>query len=91
MPSAPGDARPRRHLGEPAEPPVQHAKTPVINSSSRSNRLRVAIERDQPSRLSQPRQDQPAVPAAAERAIDVAAVAAHLQTVYCLLQQDRGM
>ena len=35
--------------------------------------------------MSQPRQDQPAVPAAAERAVDVDSVAAHVQTVYCLL------
>jgi hypothetical protein len=31
------------------------------------------------------------VTSAAERAIDVAAVASHLQTLYCFLQQDRGM
>ncbi|MNC85943.1 hypothetical protein D3C83_15680 [compost metagenome] len=87
----PGDAGPGRQLGKPAEPALQDAKTPVINLSSRGHRLRVAIEREQPPALPQPRQDQPAVPAAAEGAVDVAAVAAHLQTVYCLLQQDRGM
>jgi hypothetical protein len=70
---------------------VQDAKSPVINFSSRGHRLRVAIESEQPPRASQPRQDEQAVPAAPKCAVDVTPVAAHLQTLYCLLQQDRGM
>ena len=53
--------------------------------------LGVNIESEQPPRASQPRQDELAVPTAPKRAVDVTPVAAHLQTLYCLLQQDCGM
>ena len=85
------DAGAGRELGEAAEPPVQDAKARVTYLSSRGHRLRIAIERQQPSRLSQPRQDQPGMSAPPERAVDVAAVAAHIQTIYCLLRKNRGV
>ena len=87
----PRHAGPGDEFREPAEPAVQDAKTRVIYFSSRGHRLRVAVEREQPAGLPQLRQDQPAMPATTERAVDVAAVAAHIQTVYCLLGKDRGM
>src|SRR5262245_44835849 len=85
------DAGAGSQLGEPAEAPVQHAKTPVTDLSSRGHRLRITIERDEPPCAPQLRQDRAAVAAATERAVDVATVAPHLQSLYCLLQQDRGM
>lgn len=68
---------------------MQQAQSPVRQSLPGLDGLRIAIQREHPARLAQPRQNRPAVPAAAERGIDVGAAGLYRQRRHRLLQQHR--
>jgi hypothetical protein len=70
---------------------VHQLQSLVIDLSARFERRLIAIQRDHASTPSQARQNLAAVAAASKCAIDVNAVRPHFQTVYCCMQQDRGV
>ena len=85
------DAALAQHAGKRAESAVHKFKPFIIKFPAQRHRMRIAVQCDQSSAHAQPRQNFTAVPAPPERAVDINAVCAHLQSVYRRLQQNRDM
>jgi hypothetical protein len=71
--------------------PLRYKVLYKATRAARGNRLRIAVQRDQPARGAEALQDCAAVPAAAEGAVGVCAVAFDRQRGHGFFEQDRDM